>query len=100
MASSSNISNIRLLLRLCNCGRTAAIYISNTSTPHCNYFKFVDENDEDVTSRIRSNTKACDAITVEDFNDVRTRLHDMENDYGHRLERIENNIKAMNFIME
>ncbi|CAL5371629.1 unnamed protein product [Camellia sinensis] len=109
------LSNIRLLPRLCNCGRTAAIYIvrtnengnqgglffvcpskySNTPTPHCNYFKFVDEDDEDVTSRIRSNTRACDAITVEDFNDVRTRLHDMENDYGRRLERIENNIKAM-----
>ncbi|KAL7224783.1 hypothetical protein ACSBR1_026129 [Camellia fascicularis] len=112
MASSSNNSNIRLQPRLCNCGRTAAIYIvrtnenrnqghllfvcpskySNTPTPHCNYFKFVDE---DVTSRICSNTRACDAITVENFNDVRTRLDDMENDYGRMVERMENNIKAM-----
>ncbi|KAF5931638.1 hypothetical protein HYC85_027809 [Camellia sinensis] len=115
MASSSNISNIRLQPRMCNCGRTAAIHIvrtnengneghlffvcpskySTTPTPHCNYFKFVAEDDEDVTSTIRSNTRACDAITVEDFNDVRTRLDDLQNDHGRRLERIENNIKAM-----
>ncbi|GMP23448.1 hypothetical protein CsSME_00001044 [Camellia sinensis var. sinensis] len=36
MASSSNNSNIRLQSRLCNCGKTTAIYISNTPTPHCN----------------------------------------------------------------
>ncbi|XP_028097178.1 ERI1 exoribonuclease 2-like [Camellia sinensis] len=115
MASSSNISNIRLLSRLCNCGRTAAIRIvktnengnerrlffvcpsrySNTPTPHCNYFKFVDEDDENVMSRIRSNCTACDGITVEDFNDVRTRLDYMETDYGRRLQRMERNIKAM-----
>ncbi|GMQ05478.1 hypothetical protein CsSME_00050489 [Camellia sinensis var. sinensis] len=102
MTSSSNNSNIRLQPRLCNCGRTATIYISNTPTPHCNYFKFVDEDDEDVTSKIHSNTRACDAITVEDFNDVRIRLDDMENDYGRRLEMMENNLKAMvaYFIME
>ncbi|CAL5397599.1 unnamed protein product [Camellia sinensis] len=115
MASSSNISNIRLQPRLCNCGRTAAIHIvrtndngnqerlffvcpskySNTPTPHCNYFKFVDEDDEDVTSRIRSNCTTCHAITVEDFNSTRTRLDYMENDYGRRLQRMKNNIKAM-----
>ncbi|CAL5442633.1 unnamed protein product [Camellia sinensis] len=115
MASSSNISNIRLLPRLCNCGRTAAIRIvgtnengnegrlffvcpsrySNTPTSHCNYFKFVDEDDEDVTSRIPSNCTACDGITVDDFNDVRTRLDYVETDYGRRLQRMERNIKAM-----
>ncbi|GMP58114.1 hypothetical protein CsSME_00021902 [Camellia sinensis var. sinensis] len=103
MASSSNNNNIGLQLRLCNYGRAADICINNTPTPHCNYFKFMDEDDEDVTSRIHSNTRACDVITVEDFNDVRTRLDDMENDYGRRFEGIENNIKAMNchyFIME
>ncbi|KAI7996654.1 hypothetical protein LOK49_LG10G01830 [Camellia lanceoleosa] len=115
MASSSNISNIRLQPRLCNCGRTTAIRIvkinengnegrlffvcpsrySNTLTPHCNYFKFVDEDDEDVTSRIRSNCTACDSITVEDFNDVRTRLDYMETNYGRRLQRMERSIKTM-----
>ncbi|GMP56040.1 hypothetical protein CsSME_00020662 [Camellia sinensis var. sinensis] len=68
------------------------------NTGHCNYFKFVDKDDEDVTSTIRSNTRACDAITTKDFNDLRTRLHDMENenyDYGRRLGRMENNLKAM-----
>ncbi|CAL5437569.1 unnamed protein product [Camellia sinensis] len=115
MASSSNISNIRLLPWLCNCGRTAAIRIvgtnengnegrlffvcpsrySNTPTSHCNYFKFVDEDDEDVTSRIPSNCTACDGITVDDFNNVRTRLDYVETDYGRRLQRMERNIKAM-----
>ncbi|KAL7235086.1 hypothetical protein ACSBR1_018550 [Camellia fascicularis] len=101
MASSSiNNSNIRLKLRLCNCGRTAAIYISDTS--HCTYFKFVDEDDEDVTSTIRSNTRACDGITIEDFNELRTRLDGVENendDYGRRLQRMENNLKAMMYFI-
>ncbi|CAL5378611.1 unnamed protein product [Camellia sinensis] len=115
MASSSNISSIRLLPRICNCGRTVAIHIvrtnengnegclffvcpskhSNTPTHHCNYFKFMDEDDEDVTSRIRSNSTASAGITIEDLNDVRIRLHYMENDYGRRLQRMENNIKKM-----
>ncbi|CAL5351312.1 unnamed protein product [Camellia sinensis] len=115
MASSSNISDIRLQPRLCNCGRTAALRIvktnengnegrmffvcpsrySKTPTPHCNYFKFVDEDDEAVTSKIRSNCTACDGITIQDFDDVRTRLHFMETNYGQRLERMERNIKAM-----
>ncbi|CAL5383680.1 unnamed protein product [Camellia sinensis] len=115
MASSSNISDIRLQPRLCNCGRTAALRIvktnengnegrmffvcpsrySKTPTPHCNYFKFVDEDDEAVTSRIRSNCTTCDGITVQDFDDVRTRLHYMETNYARRLERMEGNIKAM-----
>ncbi|GMQ06997.1 hypothetical protein CsSME_00051374 [Camellia sinensis var. sinensis] len=70
--------------------------ISNTA--HCNFFKFVNEDDEDVTSTIRSNTRACDGILVEDFNELRTRLDDVENendDYGRRLERMENNLKVM-----
>ncbi|CAL5403064.1 unnamed protein product [Camellia sinensis] len=117
MASSSNISDMRLVLRLCNCGRTAAIHIVRTNengnegrlyfvcplkyiscnppTHHCNYFKFVSEDDEDVTSRIRSNSTAAAGITIEDLNDVMMRLHDMENDYGRRLQRMENNMKKM-----
>ncbi|KAL7205696.1 hypothetical protein ACSBR2_018594 [Camellia fascicularis] len=101
-SSSTNNSNIRLKPRLCNCGRTTAIYIVRTNenqnqwrsffvcpskysnTAHCNCFKFVDKDDEDVTSTICSNTRACDDITV-DFNELRTRLDDVENendDYG------------------
>ncbi|CAL5369013.1 unnamed protein product [Camellia sinensis] len=44
-------------------------------------------------STIRSNTRLCDAITVENFNDLRTRLHVIENEndeYHQRLERMEN----------
>ncbi|KAL7231295.1 hypothetical protein ACSBR2_009542 [Camellia fascicularis] len=118
-SSSTNNSNIRLKPRLCNCGRTTTIYIVRTNengnqerlffvcpskytnTAHCNYFKFVDEDDEDVMSTIRSNTRACDDITVEDFNELRTRLNDMENendDYGRRLKRMENNLKHFAFM--
>ncbi|CAL5378314.1 unnamed protein product [Camellia sinensis] len=136
MASSSatNNSNIRLKPRLCNCGRTAAICIVRTNdhgnqghlffvcpskysnSGHCNYFKFMDEDDEDITSTIRSITRACDAITIEDFNDLRASLHEIENendeyrrrlerienendDYGRRLERIENHLKEMVYVI-
>ncbi|KAL7183717.1 hypothetical protein ACSBR2_025992 [Camellia fascicularis] len=105
-SSSTNNSNIRLKSRLCNCGRTTAIYIVRTNENRNQgrlFFVFpskyfVDEDDEDVTSTIHSNTRACDCITVEDFNELRTRLDDVENendDYGRRLERMENNLKAM-----
>ena len=58
----------------------------------------MDEDDEDVTSIIHSNTRACDGITVENFNELRRRLDDVENEndnYGRRLQRMENNLKAM-----
>ncbi|THG12931.1 hypothetical protein TEA_014554 [Camellia sinensis var. sinensis] len=88
----------------------------SSNTGHCNYFKFVDEDDKDITSTIRFNTRACDAITVEDFNDLRARLHEIENenneyrrrlermenendDYGRRLERFENHLKAMVYVI-
>ncbi|CAL5329969.1 unnamed protein product [Camellia sinensis] len=88
----------------------------NINSGHCNYFKFVDEDDEDVTSTIRSITRACDAITIEDFNDLRASLHEIENendeyrrrlerienendDYGRRLERIENHLKEMVYVI-
>ncbi|XP_028106824.1 uncharacterized protein LOC114305871 isoform X2 [Camellia sinensis] len=99
-SSSTNNSNIKLKPRLCNCGRTAAIYI--TETPNCNYFKFVDEDDEDVTSTIRSNTRASNGVTVEDFNELRRRLYDVENehdDYGRRLRMVENILKAMVYLI-
>ena len=68
---------------------------SNPPTHHCNYFKFVSEDDEDVTSRIRSNSTAAADITIEDLNDVGIRFHYMENDYGRWLQRMEYNIKKM-----
>ncbi|XP_028057103.1 uncharacterized protein LOC114261092 [Camellia sinensis] len=119
-SSSTNSSNIRLKPRLCNCGRTAAIHIvrtnengnkghlffvypsKHTETPNCNYFKFVDEDDEDVTSTIRSNTRASDGVTVEEFNELRRRLYDVENeheDYGRRLRMVENILKAMVYLI-
>ncbi|KAL7207826.1 hypothetical protein ACSBR1_029721 [Camellia fascicularis] len=119
-SSSTNNSNIRLKSRLCNCGRTAAIHIVRTNengnkgrlffvcpskyteTPNCNYFKFVDEDDEDVTSTIRSNTRASDGVTVEGFKELRRRLYDVKNehdDYGRRLRMVENILKAMVYLI-
>ncbi|KAL7179633.1 hypothetical protein ACSBR1_042937 [Camellia fascicularis] len=68
MASSSMNNNIRLKPRMCDCGRTAIMYIARTNEngnqgrlfsvfplkyskkEHCNYFKFADNDDEDITS--------------------------------------------------
>ncbi|GMP67103.1 hypothetical protein CsSME_00027206 [Camellia sinensis var. sinensis] len=44
-SSTTNNSNIRLKPRLCDCGRTAAMYSSHKED--CNYFKFADEDDDD-----------------------------------------------------
>ncbi|KAL7176107.1 hypothetical protein ACSBR2_029639 [Camellia fascicularis] len=72
-SSSTNNSNIRLKSRLCDCGRTAALYIVRTNEngnqghlffvcpskyshkEHCNYFKFADEDVDDTSSTIRPN---------------------------------------------
>ncbi|KAL7229818.1 hypothetical protein ACSBR2_008384 [Camellia fascicularis] len=76
------------------------MYISTKE--HCNYFKFADDDDEDVTSTIRSNTGLRKAIRTEEFNDVRTRLSEMDNeihDHGRRLRRMEKNFKAMIYVI-
>ncbi|CAL5435000.1 unnamed protein product [Camellia sinensis] len=73
-----------------------------TFKEHCNYFKFADDDDEDVTSTIHSNTGLCKVVRIEEFNDVRTRLSEMDteiHDHGRRLRRMEKNFKAMIYVI-
>ncbi|CAL5387111.1 unnamed protein product [Camellia sinensis] len=94
-SSSSNNSYLRLIPRVCDCGRTAAIHIvlSNQngnkgrvyfvcpskyiSEEHCNYFKFVDDDDYDVISNVAPRT----SIRSEEFNDPSTRVYEMDNEF-------------------
>ncbi|KAL7182731.1 hypothetical protein ACSBR1_041422 [Camellia fascicularis] len=69
---------------------------------HCNYFKFADNDDRDVTSTIHSNTGPHKAIRTKELNDVRTRLSEMENeirDHDRRLQRMDKNFKAMIYVI-
>ncbi|KAL7225203.1 hypothetical protein ACSBR1_020557 [Camellia fascicularis] len=120
--SSTNNSNIRLRPRICDCGKTAAMYIvqtnengnqgclffvcpskySKSNKEHCNYFKFVDDDDEDVTSTIHSNSGPRKAIRTKELNDVRVRLSEMENeihDHGRRLQRMDNKFNTMIYVI-
>ncbi|KAL7191856.1 hypothetical protein ACSBR2_023852 [Camellia fascicularis] len=65
---------------------------------HYNYFKFADNDDDDVTSTIRSNAGPRTAIRTEEFNDLRRRLGEMDNtihEHSRRLQRMEKIFKAM-----
>ncbi|KAL7178378.1 hypothetical protein ACSBR2_031515 [Camellia fascicularis] len=75
-SSSTNNSNIKLRPRICDYGKITAMYIVRTNEngnqwrlffvcpskygksnkEHCNYFKFADDDDGDVTSTIHSNS--------------------------------------------
>ncbi|KAL7171106.1 hypothetical protein ACSBR2_035878 [Camellia fascicularis] len=84
MASSSiNNNNIRLKPRMCDCGRTTAH--SNKNKAHCNYFKSADDDDENVTSTIRSNTGPRQALTIEELYELRAIVSEMENQIHRRL---------------
>ncbi|CAL5390509.1 unnamed protein product [Camellia sinensis] len=121
-SSSTNNSNIRLRPRMCDRGKAAAINIvqtnengnqgrlffvcpskhSKSNKEHCNYFKFADDDDGDVTSTIHSNSGPRKAIPTEELNDVRARLSEMENeihDHGRRLQRMDNKFKAMIYVI-
>ncbi|GMP59616.1 hypothetical protein CsSME_00022833 [Camellia sinensis var. sinensis] len=81
-------TNIRLKPRLCDCGRTAAMYIVcvNATTK----FTF-DEDDDDTSSIIHSNVGPRKTIRTEKLNDLQRRLCEMDNEiheHGRRLQRI------------
>ncbi|GMP61690.1 hypothetical protein CsSME_00024059 [Camellia sinensis var. sinensis] len=95
-SSSTNNSNIRLKPRLCDCGRTTAI------KKHCNYFKFADEDDDGAISTIRSDAGSRTTIRTEEFNDLRRRLGEMDNEFlehDRRLQRMEKKFKAMTCVI-
>ncbi|KAL7211015.1 hypothetical protein ACSBR2_013997 [Camellia fascicularis] len=94
--SSSNNSNIRLKPKLCNCGRTAAMHI--ISEEHCNYFKFADDNGDDMIS----NAAPRKSIRSEEFNDLSTRVYEMDNEFqehGRRLRIMENKMNVMLYVI-
>ncbi|KAL7255180.1 hypothetical protein ACSBR1_009359 [Camellia fascicularis] len=100
--SSSNNINIRLKSRLCDCGRTAAMHIVRTnqngnkgrvyfvcpskyiSEEHCNYFKFADDNDDDVIS----NAAPRKSIRSKEFKDLSTRVYEMDNEFQEHSRRL------------
>ncbi|XP_028104626.1 uncharacterized protein LOC114303671 [Camellia sinensis] len=115
-SSSSNNSYLRLIPRFCDCGRTAAIHIvlSNQngnkgrvyfvcpskyiSEEHCNYFKFVDDDDYDVISNVAPRT----SIRSEEFNDPSTRVYEMDNEFqehGRRLRKMEKKLNVVLYVI-
>ncbi|CAL5388916.1 unnamed protein product [Camellia sinensis] len=82
----------------------AAIQFLKTQSnkAHCNYFKFTDDDDDDVTSTIRSNTRPRKAITIEELYELRAILSEMENeiyDHGRRHQKMEKKWKAMIYVI-
>ncbi|XP_028099699.1 uncharacterized protein LOC114299208 [Camellia sinensis] len=119
-SSSTNNRNIRLKPRLCDCGETASMYIVQTNengnqgrvffvcptkysaNEHCNYFRFADNGDDDVTSTTHSNAGRRTDIRIEEINDLRRRLGEMDNaihEHDRRLQRIEKIFKAMTYVI-
>ncbi|KAI7981548.1 hypothetical protein LOK49_Contig32G00013 [Camellia lanceoleosa] len=70
---------------------------------HYNYFKFADDDDDDDTSStICSNVAPRKAIRIEELNDLRTRLCEMDNEihkHGRRFQRMGKNFKAMIYVI-
>ncbi|CAL5335777.1 unnamed protein product [Camellia sinensis] len=65
---------------------------SESANEHCNYFKFTDDDDDDVTSTIHSNVGPRTAIRTEEINDLKRRLGEMDNaihEHGRRLQMME-----------
>ncbi|GMP90085.1 hypothetical protein CsSME_00041370 [Camellia sinensis var. sinensis] len=81
------LSNIRLKPRLCDCGRTAMMYIVRTNENGNQGH----EDDNDTSSTIRSSVGPQKAIRIEELNDRRTRIFEMDNEiheHGRRLQRM------------
>ncbi|KAL7192951.1 hypothetical protein ACSBR2_024709 [Camellia fascicularis] len=66
---------------------------------HCNYFKFADKDDDDSISTIRSDVGPRKAIRTEELNDIRTRLCEIDNEYGARLQMMEKNFKNRIYVI-
>ncbi|CAL5420301.1 unnamed protein product [Camellia sinensis] len=56
---------------------TSSIEDLEISEEHCNYFKFVDDDDYDVISNVAPRT----SIRSEEFNDPSTRVYEMDNEF-------------------
>ncbi|XP_028060742.1 uncharacterized protein LOC114264328 [Camellia sinensis] len=106
-SSSSNNSNIRLKPRLCDCGRTTAMHIVRTNQngnkglvyfinkEHCNYFKFANDDDDDVIS----NAAPRKFIKSQEFNDLSTRAYEMDNEFQEHDRRLQRMEKKLNVVL-
>ncbi|CAL5408137.1 unnamed protein product [Camellia sinensis] len=65
---------------------------------HCNYFKFVDDDDYDVISNAAPRT----FIRSEEFNDPSTRVYEMDNEFqehGRRLRKMEKKLNVVLYVI-
>ncbi|KAL7225336.1 hypothetical protein ACSBR1_020672 [Camellia fascicularis] len=65
---------------------------------HCNYFKFADDNDDEVISNVAPRK----SIRNEEFSDLSTRVYETDNEiqeHGRRLRRIEKKLNAMLYVI-
>ncbi|CAL5393946.1 unnamed protein product [Camellia sinensis] len=68
------------------------------SEEHCNYFKFVDDDDYDVISNAAPRT----SIRSEEFNDPSTRVYEMDNEFqeqGRRLRKMEKKLNVVLYVI-
>ncbi|GMP96074.1 hypothetical protein CsSME_00044876 [Camellia sinensis var. sinensis] len=68
------------------------------SEEHCNYFKFVDDDDYDVISNVAPRTY----IRSEEFNDPSTRVYEMDNEFqehGRRLRKMEKKLNVVLYVI-
>ncbi|THG23908.1 hypothetical protein TEA_016725 [Camellia sinensis var. sinensis] len=72
--------------------------LKNISEEHCNYFKFVDDDDYDVISNVAPRT----SIKSEEFNDPSTRVYEMDNEFqehGRRLRKMEKKLNVVLYVI-
>ncbi|CAL5390546.1 unnamed protein product [Camellia sinensis] len=75
---------------------------SKSANEQCTYFKFTDDDDDDVTSTIRSNVGPRTDIRTEEINDLRKRLGEMDDaihEHSRRFQMMEKIFKAMTYVI-
>ncbi|KAL7255004.1 hypothetical protein ACSBR1_009212 [Camellia fascicularis] len=76
--------------------------MKDSMNEHCNYFRFADDDNDDVTSTIRANAGPRTDSRTEEINDLRRRLDEMDNvvhEHDRRLQRMEKILKAMTYVI-
>ncbi|KAL7169320.1 hypothetical protein ACSBR2_034381 [Camellia fascicularis] len=73
-----------------------------SANEHCHYFRFADDDDDDITSTIRVNAGPRTDSKIEEINDLRRRLGEMDNtihEHDKRLQMMEKIFKAMTYVI-
>ncbi|KAL7223588.1 hypothetical protein ACSBR1_025109 [Camellia fascicularis] len=76
--------------------------MNDSTNGHCNYFRFADDDDNDVTATIHVNAGPRTDSRTEEINDLRRRLGEMDNaihEHDRRLQRMEKIFKAMTYVI-